>query len=39
MWREKNTRACALDVRYTNRMFESKDGTASMKYLIRLKEA
>ena len=36
----KNTGAiCALDVKYTNRMFESKDGTTSMKYLIRLKEA
>ena len=36
----KNTGAiCALDVKYLNRMFESKDGTTSMKYLIRLKEA
>ena len=36
----KNTGAiCALDVKYTNRMFESKDGTTSMKYLIILKEA
>ena len=36
----KNTGAiCAVDVKYTNRMFESKDGTTSMKYLIRLKEA
>ena len=36
----KNTGAiCALDVKYTNRMFESKDGTTSMKYLITLKEA
>ena len=34
----KNTGAiCALDVKYTNRMFESKDGTTSMKYLIILK--
>ena len=36
----KNTGAiCAVDVKYTNRMFESKDGTTSMKYLIILKEA
>ena len=36
----KNTGAiCALDVKYLIRMFESKDGTTSMKYLIRLKEA
>lgn len=40
MWRGKNAGAiCALDVKYTNRMFEPKDGTTSMKCLIRLKEA
>ena len=37
MWREKIL--VHVHVRYTNRMFESKDGTTSMKYLIRLKEA
>lgn len=36
----KNSRAIfALDVKYTNRMFESKDSAKSIKYLIRLKEA